>query len=141
MTLLDENLSNYNMFVEFEKAKMFDDRCVHKTVQDPIGKNTKELNNKLPFIYDDLIIETRWDELDKKKKELSIDDYWIEYFKTLLITHKNSKDIYEMALESDKLECLVKAYRYYTKPNIHFRTSDPIINMEILKLEHNKCKH
>ena len=43
MTLLDENLSNYNMFVEFEKAKMFDDRCVHKTVQDPIGKNTKEL--------------------------------------------------------------------------------------------------
>ncbi|MBE6161396.1 MAG: hypothetical protein E7158_04175 [Firmicutes bacterium] len=138
MTLLNENLSNYNMFVEFEKSKMFDDRIEEKVIIDPVGNGYKELKNKLPFLCDDKMQE-KWYSLDEKKDTLSKDNYWINYYKNLLLT--GEKDILQDAKYNEHLNYLTKAYMYYAKPNtehIHFRTSDPEINIEMLKLRHKK---
>ena len=142
MTLLNEDISNYNMFVEFERAKMFDERVEEKIIIDPVGNGYKELKNKLPFEYEDKMQE-RWYKLDEKKSTLSKTDYWINYYKNLLLTGQKIDEILEDAKSNEHLDYLVKAYMYYIKSNrenIHFRTSNSEINIEILKLKHKNRK-
>ena len=141
MVLKEEGLSNYNMFVEFERAKMFDERAIEKVICDPIGKGYKLLKNKLPFVYDTAKMEEMWYKLDEKKQELSKKKYWIEYYKTLIISGKDSEMIFDQAKSNDHIKYLSAAYKYFSEPNseeIHFRTANSVINEGILKIRNKK---
>ena len=100
-------------------------------------KETKE--RKLPFINnsDDVIRE--WNKLDELKASLTEEEYWIEYYKLLIIFGNNIEEVYQET-DEDKKGYVIDAYYYYSsqiiqvpKVSTRIRTASSIINEEVLK--------
>ena len=96
------------------------------------------VDEKLFFIHDSNTQIKIWEELDERK--LTGDKYWIEYYKILIQFGNNIEDLYKEA-PIDKKQYVIDAYYYFStqeNPDKHFRTSSPLINVEVLKRKYMK---
>ena len=97
-----------------------------------------EANNEIVKPMDDDKKEQLWNEF--ATKDLSDDEFWVEYYKLLMLFGHDVEELYLNASE-DKKNFVIEAYHYYSSDadvNKHFRVSSPIINEEVLKLKHLK---
>ena len=133
--------------MEYQKAKMFDKRDLKTTFINPITNEREEAEYELPFIYDSRLIERMWYHLDELENVLSTDDYWIEYYKYLMLFDNNIESIYNEAPDDHKKYVIDAYYKYsvgekneYLDKYIKFRTASPLINTEVLKRKYAKIK-
>lgn len=140
-----EDLS-LDMGLQVFRAHMFDNKKTKTTLVDDVSNYRKEINNELPFIYDSKKVEDLWYKLDEYEKDHSEDDYWIEYYKLLILFDNKIETIYNEAPMEHKNYVIDAYYRFSQGTNIlldkpqekfyQFRTASPIINEEVLKRKH-----
>lgn len=121
----DAMIIKHQFYLEFFRTKMVEERITEKD----------NIRTTLPFIYDSNIQIKMWNDLDARKVMLTEDEYWIEYYKLLMIFDNDIEKLYEEA-PADKKGCVIDAYCYYSEVadhHEHFRTSSPLINIEVLK--------
>ena len=120
------------------KAHMTDKRELKTTIVDPITKETEEVENELPFIYDSKTLEVLWYRLDEEQQTLSEDEYMIKYYTYLILFANNIEDIYNEASDEYKTYVIEAYQRLVYRGKI--RTASPLINEEVLKREYAKIK-
>ena len=116
-----------NIHREYVRAKMIEQNV---TEMDGIKGN-------IPFIYDEDKQEEIWK--DFENTEFGEDEFWIEYYKKLILFGENIEELFKNTPQERK-KYVIDAYHYYssTYGDEHFRIPSPLINEEVLKRRYVK---
>ena len=109
-------------------------------VEEKLEKNrTFDDTISFPFIVNSDEEQKKWNELDELKNKITQQKYLLEYYKILMVFGNNVEKVYNNAPEEEK-EYVIDAYYHYASEvmntdneKYHFRTTSPLINIEVLK--------
>ena len=142
----DEGLA-HEIGIEYAKAMLVDsyyDKKMDNLRNGIMSSMDMDISIKLPFVFDNDVILKSWKELDSKQKTISHEEYLLEYYKLVLLFGNSVEQTYLEAKDDEK-QYVIDAYYYYSSEvlnvpainndvkKLHFRTTSPIINQEVLK--------